>query len=61
AAVDRGGRPARTLVHVLEQRAEGFLADVEIETGRPHQIRIHLAAIGHPLVGDPLYRPGGRA
>lgn len=32
---------------------------VEIFSGRPHQIRIHMAAIGHPLVGDPLYGPGG--
>jgi 23S rRNA pseudouridine1911/1915/1917 synthase len=32
---------------------------VEIETGRPHQIRIHAAWSGHPLAGDPLYGPGG--
>jgi 23S rRNA pseudouridine1911/1915/1917 synthase len=32
---------------------------VTILTGRPHQIRIHMAALGHPLLGDPLYGPGG--
>jgi hypothetical protein len=36
-----------------------FCCQVTIMTGRPHQIRIHMAALGHPLVGDPLYGPGG--
>lgn len=36
------------------------LVEVEIPTGRPHQIRIHLAAAGHPLIGDPLYGVGGQ-
>ena len=53
------GRRAVSDVRVLEERADMFLADVEIETGRPHQIRIHLAGAGHPLVGDPLYPVGG--
>ena len=41
------------------RRRPSSLLEVEIETGRPHQIRIHLAFAGHPLVGDPLYGPGG--
>lgn len=53
------GRASRSEVVVLERRAEAFLCDVRIATGRPHQIRIHLAAAGHPLLGDPLYGPGG--
>jgi 23S rRNA pseudouridine1911/1915/1917 synthase len=54
------GKPASSRVVVLERRPASFLCDVFIETGRPHQIRIHLAAAGHPLVGDPLYAAGGR-
>ena len=53
------GKPASTHVTVLEKRPDGFLCDVRIATGRAHQIRIHLAAAGHPLVGDPLYGAGG--
>ena len=62
-----GGRAAHSVATVLERRAaqepgqEGqTLCDVRILSGRPHQIRIHLAAAGHPLVGDPLYAPGGQ-
>jgi 23S rRNA pseudouridine1911/1915/1917 synthase len=53
------GKPAHSIARVVERRAATTLFDVELRTGRPHQIRIHLAAIGHPLVGDPLYAPGG--
>ncbi len=59
-AADPAGRPSRSVVRVLEARDDATLVDVEIPTGRPHQIRIHLAFAGHPLVGDPLYAPGGR-
>ena len=53
------GRASRSRVQVLERRAGATLVEVEIDTGRPHQIRVHLAWAGHPLVGDPLYGPGG--
>ncbi|MCZ6696498.1 MAG: pseudouridine synthase [Acidobacteria bacterium] len=59
SACDPAGRPARTDVRVLEWRAGTTLVEITIATGRPHQIRIHLAAAGHPLVGEPLYGPGG--
>jgi len=42
-----------------DQPAEAWLVEVAIATGRPHQIRIHAAAAGAPLLGDPLYRSGG--
>lgn len=58
-AASLGGRAARSHVQVLERRETDSLLEVRIETGRPHQIRIHTAACGHPLVGDPLYAPGG--
>jgi len=53
------GKHSLSQVTVIERRADSFLCDVRIETGRPHQIRIHLASAGHPLVGDPLYGAGG--
>jgi 23S rRNA pseudouridine1911/1915/1917 synthase len=58
-AAEPAGRPSCSRVTVLERREGASLLDVEIHTGRPHQIRIHLAWAGHPLVGDPLYGPGG--
>jgi len=53
--------PSRSELTLLERRSESCLVDVAITTGRPHQIRIHTAAIGAPLQGDPLYRCGGGA
>ncbi|XP_008465671.1 RNA pseudouridine synthase 5 isoform X1 [Cucumis melo] len=56
------GKPACSKVNVLERDEQGehTLVQVEIQSGRPHQIRIHLSSIGHPLLGDPLYVAGGQ-
>ena len=55
------GRPSISHVRVVRRLPEenATLLEVTIPTGRPHQIRIHLSFAGFPLVGDPLYRPGG--
>lgn len=55
------GRPSISHVRVVRRLPEenATLLEVTIPTGRPHQIRIHLSYAGFPLVGDPLYRPGG--
>src|SRR5919107_4503550 len=51
----RSGRPAVTRFHVVERFANATLLEGLIETGRTHQIRVHLAFIGHPIIGDRLY------
>lgn len=58
---DPAALPARSAFVPLERRADGCLVDVAITSGRPHQIRIHAAWMGAPLVGDPLYQAGGLA
>lgn len=49
------GRPAQTRWRVVERFADRTLVEAEPVTGRSHQIRIHLAALDHPILGDPLY------
>ena len=56
--VQRSGRPAVTHFRVLERFANATLLEVKIETGRTHQIRVHLAFIGYPVAGDPVYGRG---
>ena len=53
------GKTALSHIRVLEQREDGCLVEVEIVTGRPHQVRIHMAFAGHPLIGDAFYGMGG--
>lgn len=54
-AVAPDGRPAVTHYDVVEAFARAALLDVALETGRTHQVRVHLAAVGHPLTGDVVY------
>ena len=54
-AVREGGKPAITHVRPLHATPCGSLLEIGLETGRTHQIRVHLSAIGHPLAGDWLY------
>ncbi len=49
------GKPSKSLARVISRDASTTTFEVSLGSGRPHQIRIHLASIGHPLVGDPLY------
>jgi 23S rRNA pseudouridine1911/1915/1917 synthase len=55
------GKPALTVYRVLEQFDGAALVEVELHTGRTHQIRVHLAEAGHPLLGDTVYGAGRKA
>ncbi len=54
-AIVDSGRPARTHYHTVERLSNSTLLEVELETGRMHQIRVHLTAIGFPVLGDMTY------
>ncbi|HEU0115031.1 MAG TPA: RluA family pseudouridine synthase, partial [Thermomicrobiales bacterium] len=54
-AVVQNGRPAVTHFKVLRRFANATLLELDLESGRTHQVRVHLAFIGHPIVGDAIY------
>ena len=52
------GIPAVTYYQCLENKEDHALVRCRLETGRKHQIRVHMASIGHPILGDSLYNEG---
>lgn len=56
-AVIEGGKPAVTHFEVIEHLDQYTLVSLQLETGRTHQIRVHMKYIGYPVAGDPLYGP----
>jgi 23S rRNA pseudouridine1911/1915/1917 synthase len=59
-AANPSGKPSKSLAKVISRNPSTTTFEVSLYSGRPHQIRIHLASIGHPLVGDPLYGVNGQ-
>ena len=59
-AASPNGKPSKSLAKVISRTSNTTIFEVSLNSGRPHQIRIHLASIGHPLVGDPLYGSNGQ-
>ncbi len=57
-AVRADGREAITHYRLIERLGPASLVRCELETGRTHQIRVHMAALGHPVLGDPVYATG---
>ncbi|MEZ5355304.1 MAG: RluA family pseudouridine synthase [Bryobacteraceae bacterium] len=59
-AASPGGKPSKSLAKAISRTTSTTTFEVSLHSGRPHQIRIHLASIGHPLAGDPLYGSTGQ-
>jgi 23S rRNA pseudouridine1911/1915/1917 synthase len=59
-AANLTGKPSKSVAKVISRTTSTTTFEVNLHSGRPHQIRIHLASIGHPLVGDPLYGSTGQ-
>lgn len=61
AIVKRGGKPALTRYEVLKSYGTlASLVECRLATGRTHQVRVHMTALGHPVIGDPLYGGGAK-
>jgi 23S rRNA pseudouridine1911/1915/1917 synthase len=56
-AVVPGGKPAKTHWRVIQELRGASLLECVLSTGRTHQIRVHMAMLGHPVLGDPVYGP----
>jgi len=59
-AASAGGKPSKSVAKVIARTTNSTTFAVSLYSGRPHQIRIHLASIDYPLLGDPLYGVGGQ-
>lgn len=57
-SVTESGKPAYTIYEVIDNYKQAALVKAELKTGRTHQLRVHFEYIGHPIVGDPIYRQG---